>query len=94
MLKQILQALILIALIATLLTIQTGDIASLNSANHLMLQFGVLSIATALACRGRRVLGWGQWKWLTRLVAIGFLSWFVTGIANLCAVELLSLIHI
>ena len=90
MLKQILQALILIALIATLLPIQTGDIASLNSANHSMLQFGVLSIATALACRGRWMLGWGQWKWLTRLVAIGFLSWFVTGVANLCSVELIA----
>ena len=89
-LKQILQASILIALIATLLTKQTGHVAGLNSANHLMLQFGVLSIATALACRGRWILDWGDWKWLTRLVAIGFLGWFAIGVMNLCFVELIA----
>ena len=88
-LRQVLQTLIVVALIANL-TVKTGIASSLDSANHAMLQFGVLSIGTALAHRSRTFLGWGDWKWLSRSVAITFLAWFAMGVANECFVELVA----
>ena len=89
-LQQVLQTLILSALVTTLLIKQTDDPASIYSVSHPMLQFGVLSIALALAHAGRGLLRWGQWKWLSRLVAMAFLIWFAVGIGNQCFVELVA----
>ena len=88
--KQLLQTSILVALVVTLLVTKTDSFSSLNSAYHPMLQFGVLSIALALAHRGRALIGWGEWKWLSRLVAIAFLGWFAFGVGNQCSVELVA----
>jgi len=88
--KQVLQTLILSALIATVMVKKTADVSSLNAVTHPMLQLGVLSIAMALAHRGRALLGWGEWKWLTQLVAVGFLGWFAIGIGNQCCIELIA----
>jgi len=88
-LRQVLHTLTLVALIANL-TIKTGIASSLNSANHAMLQFGVLSMAVAVAHRGRTLLRWGDWKWLSRSVTVAFLSWFTIGVANQCLVELVA----
>ena len=89
-LKQVLQTLILSALVVTVMVKKTADPTSINSAKHAMLQFGVLSIALALVHKGRSLLRWGEWKWLSRLVAVGFLSWFAVGVGNQCFVELVA----
>ena len=88
--KQLVQTSILFALVVALLVKKTETFSSLNSAYHPMLQFGVLSIALALAHRGRAFIGWGEWKWLSRLVSIAFLGWFAFGVGNQCAVELVA----
>ena len=88
--KQVLQTLILSALVVTVLVKKTADPSTVSSASHPMLQFGVLSIALALAHAGRGLLRWGEWKWLSRLVAAAFLIWFAVGVGNECFVELVA----